>query len=59
MPQTFSVPLTSCWISPISPINTFTAVAALVVTAHAAPDLARRLTLRRALHQLLRTLPGA
>ncbi|MER5401272.1 hypothetical protein [Streptomyces sp. NPDC002599] len=53
MPRTFSVPLTSCWISPIT---TFTAVAA---PAHAAPGLARRLAPRRALRQLLRTLPGA
>ncbi|MFE1292179.1 hypothetical protein [Streptomyces sp. NPDC058751] len=46
--------LMSCWIGPLT---TFTAVAVPVVTAYAAPGVARRLALHRALRQLLRTLP--
>ena len=52
---TGSVLLMSCWIGPIT---TFAAVAVLVVTAYAAPGPARRLALRRAVRQLLRTLPS-
>ncbi|MFE2584887.1 hypothetical protein [Streptomyces sp. NPDC059378] len=40
----------SCWIGPIT---TFAAVAVPVVTAYAAPGLARRLALRRSLRRLL------
>ncbi|MER5600587.1 hypothetical protein [Streptomyces sp. NPDC002265] len=53
---TGSALLMSCWVGPLT---TFTAVAVLVVTAYAAPGLARRLALRRARRQLLRVLPGA
>ncbi|MEU2624296.1 hypothetical protein ABZ642_40350 [Streptomyces sp. NPDC007157] len=47
--------LVSCWVGPLA---TFTAVAVLVVTAYAAPGLARGLAIRRAVRQLLRGLPG-
>ncbi|MEU5314368.1 hypothetical protein [Streptomyces sp. NPDC021562] len=50
---TGSVLLVSCWIGPGA---TFTTVAALVVTAYAAPGLAQRIAVRRAGRQLLRTL---
>ncbi|MCF3137306.1 hypothetical protein, partial [Streptomyces olivochromogenes] len=48
--------LVSCWMGPLA---TFTTVAALVVTAYAAPGLARRLTVRRAFRELQRSLMPA
>ncbi|MPY33541.1 hypothetical protein FNH09_20510 [Streptomyces adustus] len=50
---TGSVLLMSCWVGPIA---TFAAVAVFVVSVYAAPGLARRLALCRALRQLLRVL---
>ncbi|MEU9405736.1 hypothetical protein AB0E08_08515 [Streptomyces sp. NPDC048281] len=41
------------------PLAAFAAVAVLVVAAYAAPGLARRLAIRRAVRELLRSLPGA
>ncbi|MEU5314375.1 hypothetical protein [Streptomyces sp. NPDC021562] len=52
---TGTVLLISCWIGPLA---TFTTTAALVVTAYAAPGLVRRLVIRRAVRQLLRSLSG-
>ncbi|MFF4902896.1 hypothetical protein [Streptomyces sp. NPDC001068] len=48
--------LVSCWIGPLA---TFSVTAGLLVTAYAAPRLARRIAIRRAVRELLRTLPGA
>ncbi|MGW5654989.1 hypothetical protein [Streptomyces humi] len=48
-----SVLLISCWIGPLA---TFITTAVLVVTAYAAPGLARRIAIRGAVRQLLRGL---
>lgn len=48
--------LMSCWVGPLA---AFAAVAVLVVVAYAAPGIARRLAIRRAVRELLRSLPGA
>ncbi|MFF4542468.1 hypothetical protein [Streptomyces aureus] len=53
---TGSVLMMSCWLGPLT---TFAVVAVFVVTAYAAPSLARRLVLRRALRRLLQSLPDA
>ncbi|MGW2689958.1 hypothetical protein ACWC6I_43265 [Streptomyces sp. NPDC001414] len=48
--------LASCWVGPLA---TFTVTAVLIVAAYAAPGLARRLAIRRAVRELLRSLPHA
>ncbi|MFF4709256.1 hypothetical protein [Streptomyces sp. NPDC001297] len=45
--------LVSCWVGPLT---AFAAVAVTVIAAYAAPGLARRLAIRRAVRQLLRDL---
>lgn len=53
---TGSALLVSCWVGPLA---TFAATAVLTVATYAAPGLARRLAIRRAVRELLRSLPGA
>ncbi|MFJ9351716.1 hypothetical protein [Streptomyces sp. NPDC101237] len=48
--------LASCWVGPLA---AFTVTAVLIVAAYAAPGLARRLAIRRAVRELLRSLPCA
>ncbi|MFJ5646354.1 hypothetical protein [Streptomyces sp. NPDC093223] len=48
--------LASCWVGPVA---TFTVMSVLIVAAYAAPGLARRLAIRRAVRELLRSLPHA
>ncbi len=53
---TGSVLFVSCWVGQLA---TFGAVAVLVVSAYAAPGVARRLAVRCAVCRLLRGVPGA
>ncbi|MFJ3762889.1 hypothetical protein [Streptomyces sp. NPDC090080] len=47
--------LASCWVGPLA---TFTVTAVLIVAAYAVPGLTRRLAIRRAGRELLRSLPA-